>query len=1540
MKKTKLLTAFAATVALCGMAFTLYGCNGQTEEPEPTKYTVTYAKGADGVTGTAPTETSHAKGETFTVATNTFTYEGYTFENWSDGTATYAAGATYTMPEGNVTFTAQWKANEQPAKKEFTVTFKNGETTVDTQTVSEGGGITLPDAPAAAEGKKFNGWYVGETKIDATYKPTADTTVTAKWDNLAQYTVTFKNGDTTVDTQTVYEGGKVTLPDEPTKNGFTFKGWVTGDKTAFDANAAITANMELQASWEIAFAGYWTGNQSVGTVQIISADGENGIVGYAYYMLMVFSIREGTDGFTLDPVGISDAVTEGASLSLTYAKTADKATVSLISIAPDSEEPGETETQTFVFDTVRALATTKFYNGNYSVVDMGGGDEGGGESQPEARDAAQPEAAAKKITYSNGAFTAVGFEELTDITLANPLVFEGAYVFTGTKGGSEYCAYFADYGLIDSIMSVYSGSAVGKELLVFMYLDESLTSLEEPPMYLLTKDLAPWGSKTEEIVFYDLYKGQSLTYGALVSSNPANRWNGLVAKLFAEDLTGSYFFRSDAFAYVPTEDTPVDKWDWGDTKKMTATWNPAFNEDKFKAQSKGGKQMIQVTLKADGTLEVVYGFMGAAEGENNYSYTATYTSVDKYDSLTVGFARDGVEVSAAGVVQVPIEEFDVRLELNSGTFPGSDSIDLYYTIPYDKSGTTTFTLPETAPVFEGHTFKGWLYSADNELYQPGATVTLTQEYCSFYAEFEEITYTVTIETGSQDVEVPDGWNNEKYPSGYEVYLPSLDRTGYTLTGWTVKCGNEDIPVNGEKGNWSFTMPEGNVTATANWEKTVYTITYENGGYGDVTGMPDPATVTAHYGDVITLPAAPALTGYTFAGWQHGNGNELYEAEAEYTVRDEFESVTFMAQWTEVGKFSVTYAAGIASGAEMPSHGSYAAGETVTLPTADPTHEDYNFTGWKVFDNAETEIIVTSNSFVMPESNVTIYAQWTEKEFTVEYKGGDLDDSSYDNIPTDNQKYKKNAEVTLSDQVPTRTDYVFDGWVVTDKEGNRVQVDGNKFLMPAGGATVTAQWVELYTVTFKVNEDDETALKIYTVEAEAKLGTAQDFAMPETSKDYFRFDGWYVGGVQVTADYVPTENVTAVAKFTQTEALPSANQTPTTENPIVIGKEDHSNGWSAEHADWLQWVTKINAGEKKVFSGTMTSNGAGNYQTIDALLFSGLLPAGFFRPDAWILDNGNVGAGADMAAAEKWTITKIEAEYAPGAWDGSKSESLTNIYKSCNVTVTYDWSDETKIIITISMVGNTADNNTLKSAMTYMITAAASETLKDHYSIAFFAESSCTKFTKIETVNWKEHQHEFEQGVCTKDGCGAEQYTTTLNGKEYSATTSKSRNLLILDTTGAWQNDGTPTSTMDIPASGDFVAIISWAVARDNNYGGNDAWIELQNAGGYFDVNPTEGIWGDLSTATGVQVTDSGKEGMPVLGDGSNGAWEGSYRVVITRIGNTLKIEYAFTHATNGTWTRTVTAIGFTTEDIAIRLAGNPYWIDKPVYIYGALSENN
>jgi uncharacterized repeat protein (TIGR02543 family) len=62
--------------------------------------------------------------------------------------------------------------------------------------------------------------------------------------------VTFNSdGGSTVAAQTVESGKNATKPADPTKEGYTFKGWFLGE-TAYDFATPVTGNITLKAMWE------------------------------------------------------------------------------------------------------------------------------------------------------------------------------------------------------------------------------------------------------------------------------------------------------------------------------------------------------------------------------------------------------------------------------------------------------------------------------------------------------------------------------------------------------------------------------------------------------------------------------------------------------------------------------------------------------------------------------------------------------------------------------------------------------------------------------------------------------------------------------------------------------------------------------------------------------------------------------------------------------------------------------------------------------------------------------------------------------------------------------------------------------------------------------------------------------------------------------------------------------------------------------------------------------------------------------------------
>ena len=128
------------------------------------------------------------------------TKPNYVFVGWSiDGTNTVNV-SNYTVTE-NVTFTAIFRVDK------FTVTFKNGNATVATQEVQNGGYATMP----TFNSDTFVGWTVdGKTVINlSTYKITANTTFTAKfgtWTRLGD-DMLYVYGDSTMNSVDIAVSG-------------------------------------------------------------------------------------------------------------------------------------------------------------------------------------------------------------------------------------------------------------------------------------------------------------------------------------------------------------------------------------------------------------------------------------------------------------------------------------------------------------------------------------------------------------------------------------------------------------------------------------------------------------------------------------------------------------------------------------------------------------------------------------------------------------------------------------------------------------------------------------------------------------------------------------------------------------------------------------------------------------------------------------------------------------------------------------------------------------------------------------------------------------------------------------------------------------------------------------------------------------------------------------------------------------------------------------------------------------------------------------
>lgn len=182
------------------------------------KYTVTFMDGEK----VLATFTNVTHGDTVT-APEVPEKDGKTFSKWDKD---------FSKVTSDLTINAVYDIDT------FTVTFKDGEKVLETQTVEYEAAATAPDTARLTppEGMHFAKWDKDFSKV------TEDIEVSAVYE-LNEYTVTFKNGETTLKTEMVKHGFAATAPnvyDTATKK---FVGW---DKSFDNVTSDIIVNAKFE----------------------------------------------------------------------------------------------------------------------------------------------------------------------------------------------------------------------------------------------------------------------------------------------------------------------------------------------------------------------------------------------------------------------------------------------------------------------------------------------------------------------------------------------------------------------------------------------------------------------------------------------------------------------------------------------------------------------------------------------------------------------------------------------------------------------------------------------------------------------------------------------------------------------------------------------------------------------------------------------------------------------------------------------------------------------------------------------------------------------------------------------------------------------------------------------------------------------------------------------------------------------------------------------------------------------------------------------
>jgi uncharacterized repeat protein (TIGR02543 family) len=883
--------------------------------------------------------------------------EGYTFLGWYTGPE---GGELFTAwPHtlaGDMTLYAQWHNKTESSIEWYTIIFDSaGGTEVSNIEVFEGSLVGKPGDPAR-EGYTFLGWF-GEAEGGEAYTwpmvLNGDLNLYAHW--LNKYTLSFDSaGGTEIPPLTSDEGSKIDKPEDPVREGYTFRGWynaVEGGEL-YSWPHKLNEDLTLYAQWHdntvAPIPEYTITFDSRGGTEIPDVKAfEGSFVGKpgdpekeGYTFLGWFGEAEGGEAYIW-----SLELTEDMTI---YAQWAvNKYTINFDSqgsVAVDAltldygtqlEEPAEPALEGYVFQGWYSAAKGgELYEWPHTVAgDLTLYARWTGISYTVEYDGNGGTESTASTSHVYG----------TESPLAeNGFVRVGSYIFEGwnTQADGGGVNYNAGQPIIN-----LTSEAGGKVTLYARWTDTT------KPVYTISFDSCG-GSAVDGIT---VNEGETLG-----EQPPDPTWDG-------------YIFLG---WYITPGNTDWVKYSWPNklTGNVTIYARWALYDYKITYNLNGGSGAERNPVEFHVESEAIT--LTDDPVRDHYDFGGWYANEKLTGSAVSSIPQGSVGDKTFWAKWTPIA-YKITYNLNGGS--GAAGNPASYTV---ESAAITLA----APVRAGYTFGGWY---DNAALTGSAVSSIPQKSTgnkSFYAKWVPVTYTITynLDGGENAAENPASYTVE---SG-AVTLADPSKIEHSFLGWYT---NADLT-----GEAAASIPAGstgNKTFWAKWTLRTYTITYAE--VLSVTSIPEgaaePVYKDGHYtgrfvssytfGTAVTLPDATERD-YFFNGWYPAGdiSGEPVVSIAAGTSGD----IILYAKWTF--GYYLHYNGNGGSGS-VASAGTLERGKSTKLADNGFTRANYIFCGWNTkadgsgtYYKAGQDVVIQIMSYYY---SITLYAQWLPADRTID-----------------------------------------------------------------------------------------------------------------------------------------------------------------------------------------------------------------------------------------------------------------------------------------------------------------------------------------------------------------------------------------------------------------------------------------------------------------------------------------------------------------------------------------------------------------------------
>lgn len=392
------------------------------------------------------------------------------------------------------------------------------------------------------------------------------------------------------------------------------------------------------------------------------------------------------------------------------------------------------------------------------------------------------------------------------------------------------------------------------------------------------------------------------------------------------------------------------------------------------------------------------------------------------------------------------------------------------------------------------------------------------------------TYTVTYNAnGGTGTMSP---STVTYNSSFMTRKNAFTRVGYTFNGWNEKAdgtgtswslGSAGVYESGKSWIWTYTS---DITLYAQWKIETYTISYDKNGYTTTGSFPSSQTKT--YGTNITLstvvPTIPSATVTGFKVTLDPNGGTCSTSSL---TSQRLEKRTFKSWNTNTSGAGESYAAGATYSSNRSITLYLIVNKTytnysVTLPT--PTRTGYDFLGWAANKTAASG---TTGTYT-PTSNITLYAIWKIKTYTISYDANGGKGAPAPQIKT------YGVDIKLSTTVPTRDKVVDQSKTVTvtfNANGGTCDVASKEGVAYTVYAFV--YWAHGNTATFTPGQTYNGNHDLQLFARWSSSTERSSVSLPVASKDEYVFLGWSTDQTAdniISGSYTPDSNITLYAIY--------------------------------------------------------------------------------------------------------------------------------------------------------------------------------------------------------------------------------------------------------------------------------------------------------------------------------------------------------------------------------------------------------------------------